>query len=67
MARAIMRNARRVMLVADPSKFGRDATVRLGPLRQVQIFCTDRRPPDPVPALLAEAGGELVMAGDGRS
>ncbi len=61
-AQAIMRNARRVMLVADHSKFGRSAMVRLGSLRHVQIFCTDCRPPDPIPALLAEAGGELVVA-----
>lgn len=60
-----MRNARRVVLVADHSKFGRSAMVRLGSMRQVQLFCTDRHPPDPVPALPAEAGGELVVAGEG--
>ena len=61
-AQAIMRNARRVVLVADHSKFGRNALVRLGSLRQVHIFCTDRPPPDRVAALLAEEGVRLLVA-----
>ena len=61
-SQAIMRNARRVLLVADHTKFGRDAMVRLGSMREVAVFCTDRAPPGPIAAMLAEAGATLLVA-----
>ena len=61
-AQAIMRNSKNVVLVADHSKFGRDAMIRLGSLGGVEIFCTDRPPPEPIVALLAERGVKLVIA-----
>jgi DeoR family glycerol-3-phosphate regulon repressor len=61
-AQAIMRNARRVFLAADHSKFGRPAMVRLGSITQVSAFFTDRLPPEPIQRLLLEAGVELCLA-----
>jgi DeoR family glycerol-3-phosphate regulon repressor len=61
-AQAIMRNARRVFLAADHSKFGRPAMVRLGSITEVAAFFTDRAPPEPIQRLLAQAGVELCLA-----
>lgn len=43
-SRAIMDNARTVILVADRSKFARRAPVRIASLAQVDVFVTDRLP-----------------------
>jgi DeoR family glycerol-3-phosphate regulon repressor len=61
---AIMRSARWVFLAADYSKFGRSAMVRLGDLRDVDGLFTDVTPPDPIPALLDDAGAKLVVASE---
>jgi len=61
-SQAILRNARRVFLAADHSKFGRPAMVRLGRLGDVHALFTDATPPDPIPHLLAEAEVELHVA-----
>ena len=45
-ARAIIRNARHVILVADSTKFARTAPVRIGHISQVDTFVTDRPPPE---------------------
>lgn len=50
-AQAIIRNARRVFLAADHSKFGRSAMVRLDDIGAVDSLFTDQAPPEP----LAEA------------
>ena len=55
-ARAIIAQSRQVWLAADHSKFNRPAMVELGRLNQVDRLFTDQTPPDPFPALLAEAG-----------
>ena len=44
-ARAIIRNARHVILVADAMKFTRTAPIRIGHVSQVDCFVTDRPPP----------------------
>jgi DeoR family glycerol-3-phosphate regulon repressor len=59
-ARAILAQARQVWLAADHSKFNRPAMVELGRLDQVDRLFTDQAPPDPFPALLAEAGVSCV-------
>ena len=61
-SQAILRNARRVFLVADHSKFGRPAMVRLGSLADVHALFTDAPPPDPIARVLAEEGVELHVA-----
>lgn len=40
-SRAIIENARRVLLVADKSKFARSAPVRIGDLAEIDTFVTD--------------------------
>jgi DeoR family glycerol-3-phosphate regulon repressor len=61
-AQAIMANARRVILVADSTKFDRTAPVRIGTVDQVDVFVTDRCPSPEFRALLAAAEVELVEA-----
>ena len=61
-AKAIMQNARNVMLVADAMKFTRTAPVRIGQLSDVDVFVTDRAPPEPVVALCADKGVRLEIA-----
>lgn len=60
-ARAIVEHSREVWLAADHSKFNRPAMVELARLDQVDILFTDAPPPEPFPALLAEAGAQLVV------
>jgi DeoR family glycerol-3-phosphate regulon repressor len=55
-AQAIIGRAREVWLAADHSKFNRPAMVQLGRLDQVRRLFTDQPPPEPFPALLAQAG-----------
>jgi DeoR family glycerol-3-phosphate regulon repressor len=43
-AQAIIANARSVLLVADSSKFERSAPARIGYLRDIDVFVTDRLP-----------------------
>jgi DeoR family glycerol-3-phosphate regulon repressor len=43
--RAMMRHARRVLLVGQADKFGRPAVVRLGRIEEVSTIITDARPP----------------------
>jgi DeoR family glycerol-3-phosphate regulon repressor len=62
-ARAIVEQAREVWLAADHSKFNRPAMVELGRIDQIDSLFTDRPPPEPFPALLAEAGVNLVTCG----
>ena len=54
-AQAIIEHSRQVWLAADSSKFNRPAMVELAKLTQVDRLFTDVPPPDPFPALLAEA------------
>jgi DeoR family glycerol-3-phosphate regulon repressor len=56
-AEAIIAHARTVFLVADHSKFGRPALVRLGHLNQINALFTDAAPP----VEMAETLGSLDM------
>jgi DeoR family glycerol-3-phosphate regulon repressor len=60
-ARAIIEHSREVWLAADHSKFNRPAMVQLAHLSQVDRLFTDARPPEPFPALLAEADVDCVV------
>jgi DeoR family glycerol-3-phosphate regulon repressor len=64
-AKAIMSNARNVILVADAMKFTRSAPVRIGHLSDVDIFVTDRPPPETIADLCRHSGVQLEIA-DGR-
>lgn len=61
-ARAIIEQSRQVWLATDHSKFNRPAMVELARFDQVDRLFTDAPPPEPFPALLAEAGVQLDVA-----
>ena len=61
-ARAIMENSRQVFLVADHTKFGRNAMVRLGSLTQLSAVFTDSAPPQAIRDLLRAAEVQLRIA-----
>jgi DeoR family glycerol-3-phosphate regulon repressor len=44
-ARTIIENSRKIFLVADHSKFGRNAMVKLGSIREIDTLITDKKPP----------------------
>ncbi len=62
-ARTIIEHSREVWLAADHSKFNRPAMVELARLSQLDMLYTDQPPPEPFPALLAEAGVACEVAG----
>lgn len=64
-AQAIIGNSRKVFLVADHTKFGRNALVRLGHVSQVGTLFTDREPPRDMAQMLVEAGVEVRFPGAG--
>jgi DeoR family glycerol-3-phosphate regulon repressor len=61
-SRAIIENARQVILVADRLKIERSAPVRVGHLSEVDVFVTDRLPSPVLRALCEELGVRLVEA-----
>ena len=62
-ARAIIDNARRVILVTDSSKFSRSAPAVIGTLADVDILVTDRLPSPEIAALCRAHTVEVVEAG----
>jgi DeoR family glycerol-3-phosphate regulon repressor len=62
-ARSIIGNSRKVFLVADHTKFGRNAMVRLGTLSLVDALFTDSPPPDALTRLCEESDVALYVAG----
>jgi DeoR family transcriptional regulator, glycerol-3-phosphate regulon repressor len=59
---AILQSAREVWLVADHDKFNRPAMVEVGRFAQIDVLYTDREPPPPFGALLAQAGVQCQVA-----
>jgi DeoR family glycerol-3-phosphate regulon repressor len=62
-ARAIIENARRVVLVADKLKLERSAPIRVGHLGELDDFVTDALPSEPLRSLCAAHGVNLVEVG----
>ena len=62
-SRAIIEHSREVWLAADRSKFNRPAMVELAHLSRLDRLFTDAAPPEPFPALLADAGVRCDVAG----
>lgn len=62
-AQAIIENARNVIFVADSSKFGRAAPVRIGHLSQVDIFVTDKLVVQSVRQICDDSGVRVVEVG----
>lgn len=58
-SRAIIENARRVVLVADQMKVGRAAPVKLGHMTQIDTFVTDRLLSERLRALCSASGVEV--------
>ena len=61
-ARAIIEQSREVWMAADQGKFNRPAMVELARMDQIDMLFTDAAPPEPFPALLADAGVQLEVA-----
>ncbi len=64
-SRAIIENARRVMLVCDKTKIGRAAPVRIGHMSQIDIFITDRLESALLRQVCADQHVEIVEVGTG--
>ncbi|MEM9319372.1 MAG: DeoR/GlpR family DNA-binding transcription regulator [Pseudomonadota bacterium] len=60
-ARAILEQARRSVLVADQGKIARAAPVRIAALAELDAWVTDTAPPAALAALCAEAGTEVIL------
>ena len=65
-SREIIRLSRQTILVADAMKFERTAPVRIAHLRDIEIFVTDRPPPEPVLHICEEHGVRLEIASEGE-
>jgi DeoR family transcriptional regulator, glycerol-3-phosphate regulon repressor len=63
-ARAIIENARHVILVADSTKFERSAPIRIGDLAQINTLVTNGRASEPVGRICAENGLRLIEVAD---
>lgn len=61
-AQAIIENSRKVFLVADHSKFGRNAMVRMGTLEDIDALFTDFMPPAPLAEALERSDVQLFVA-----
>ncbi|MBW8726811.1 MAG: DeoR family transcriptional regulator [Inquilinus limosus] len=61
-ARAIIDNSRQVFLVADHTKFGRNAMVRLASIGEVHALFTDREPPPPFGDAIATTSCHVHVA-----
>ncbi len=59
-SQAVIAQASRVIVAADHSKFGRQATVKVCDLSNVDTLITDQPPPPPFAKRLAEARVEIV-------
>jgi len=60
--KAMMRNARTVMLAMDATKFSRNAVVRVAPPSALDVLFTDAPPPKRVAEALQRAKVEVVVA-----
>lgn len=59
---AMVRAARRVILLADSSKLGQETLVRFAELKEIDVLITDKEPAPTLAAALAEAEVEVVFA-----
>jgi DeoR/GlpR family transcriptional regulator of sugar metabolism len=62
--REMMNRAEKVAILADHSKFGKTAMVRLCELREIDAIITDKRPSKELEAALREAQVQLIVARD---
>lgn len=62
-SRAIIEYARKIVLVADSSKFSRSAPVRIAHLSEVDVFVTDRLPSAAVAEMCRRCEVEVIETG----
>lgn len=62
-ARSIVDNSRKVFLVTDHTKFGRNAMVRLGSFEEIDALFTDSMPPEEIQEVLRRYEVELHVPG----
>lgn len=62
-ARAMVKNARKVLLAADHTKFDRTAVVRQGNIAEVSALFTDEAPPQSIRSILDISHVELHVCG----
>jgi len=62
-AKVIFRNAQKIFLVADHSKFGRRAMIRFGSFADIDDLFTDVMPEDPYRASILSEGTQIHVAG----
>ncbi len=62
-SRAIIEHARKVVLVADSSKFSRSAPVRIAHLTEIDTFVTDRLPSPAILEMCQRCGVEVIESG----
>ncbi len=62
-SQAIIASSRKVLLVTDHSKFGRNAMVRLGHISDVDLLITDCLPPNSMSEMFAQAEVQVLVAG----
>ena len=65
-AQAIISNARTVVLVSDSSKFERSAPARIGHLRDIDVFVTDRLPSQELRDLCAAEQVRVIETATGE-
>ncbi|MDR3438889.1 DeoR/GlpR family DNA-binding transcription regulator [Telmatospirillum sp.] len=65
LSRLIIDNSRLTMVVADRTKFNRDAPVRFASLNEVAVLVTDSPVPEPIALLAARCGVDIQVAGMG--
>lgn len=62
-AQAIIRNARRVILVADAMKLSRSAPIRIGHISQIDTLVIDEKLPEKLDKICADNGVAVMVAG----
>jgi len=63
---AMIQSAKRVIVVADASKFGKIAFAHIAPLDAVHVLVTDAPPPAALRERLDAAGVEVIVAADSQ-
>jgi DeoR family glycerol-3-phosphate regulon repressor len=66
-SQAILHNSRQVILAADNTKFSRSAPVRIGHMSEIDIFVTDRDPPESVAEFCRHNGVQIEVTGSLRN
>jgi DeoR family transcriptional regulator, glycerol-3-phosphate regulon repressor len=62
-SRAIIEHARKIVLVADSSKFSRSAPVRIADLSEIDIFITDNLPTSAIADMCRRCEVEVIETG----